>query len=230
MEYYSPSYLFDGNNPAPRPVINTAPAKIGYNGTFQISATGTISKVALIRNGSVTHGFNNDQNFQNLAFSQSGGTVTVNSPLNGNYAPAGAYMLFVFDAAGTPSVAKIVKIDPAVIMTNLNPRVVDQFEYPRLPAEWRTDNPPATVDVAAGNSRMVPWTVQSQVQLVRGNATGQGGLGFTGYQLSLGASGSVRRTVSDLTPVPRTGYRCATPATPGQPGPPRRRRPCRSAA
>lgn len=200
VEYYSPSYLFDGNNAAPRPIINTAPAKIGYNGSFQITATGTVSKVALVRNGSVTHGFNNDQNFQNLAFSQSGSTVTITSPLNGNYAPPGAYMLFVFDAAGTPSVAKIIKIDPAVIMTQLNPRVVDQFEYPRLPAEWRTNNPPATVDVAAGNSRMVPWTVQSQVQLVRGNATGQGGLGFTGYQLSLGTSGNIRRTVSDLTP------------------------------
>ena len=85
-----------------------------------------------------------------------------------------------------------MQIDPAVIMTQLNPRVVDQFEYPRLPAEWRTNNPPATVDVAAGNSRMVPWTVDSQVQLVRGNATGQGGLGYTGYQLALGTSGNIR--------------------------------------
>ncbi|MBB5869659.1 hypothetical protein F4553_003038 [Allocatelliglobosispora scoriae] len=200
VEYYSPNYLFDGNNAAPRPVISAAPAKIGYNGSFQITATGTVSRVTLLRNGSVTHGFNNDQNFQELAFSQSGGTVTITSPLNGNYAPPGSYMLHVFDAAGTPSVAKLIKIDPAVIMTQLNPRVVDQFEYPRLPAEWRTNNPPATVDVAAGNSRMVPWAVDSQVQLVRGNATGQGGLGFTGYQLALGATGNIRRTVSDLTP------------------------------
>ncbi len=200
VEYYSPAYLFDGNQPAARPVINTAPQKIGYNGNFQITATGTVSRVALVRNGSVTHGFNNDQNFQNLAFSQSGGTVTITSPLNGNYAPPGAYMLFVFDANGTPSVAKIVQIDPAVKMTQLNPRVVDQFEYPRLPAEWRTSNPPTTIDVAAGTGRMTPWTVDGQVQLVRGTATGQGGLGLTGYQLALGTTGNIRRTVGDLTP------------------------------
>jgi hypothetical protein len=200
VEYYSPGYLFDGNQPAVRPVISSAPQKIGYNGTFQITATGTVSRVALVRNGSVTHGFNNDQNFQNLAFSQTGGTVNISAPLNGNYAPPGAYMLFVFDANGTPSVAKILQIDPSVKLTQLNPRVVDQFEYPRLSAEWRTANPPAVVDVATGKSRMVPWAVDSPVQLVRGTATGQGGLGLTGYQLALGASGNIRRTVNDLTP------------------------------
>ncbi|WP_328473261.1 ThuA domain-containing protein [Actinoplanes sp. NBC_00393] len=200
VEYYSPSYLFNGDQLAPRPVINTAPAAIGYHGNFAITASGTVSRVTLVRNGSVTHGFNNDQNFQDLAFSQSGGTVTVTAPANGTYAPPGSYMLFVWDAAGTPSVAKIVKIDPAVKLTQLNPRVVDQFEYPRVPTEWRTANPPATVDVAPGNTRMSPWTVGSQIQLARGTVAGQGGLGLTGYQLSLGATGSIQRTLSSLTP------------------------------
>ncbi|MDG4825162.1 ThuA domain-containing protein [Asanoa sp. WMMD1127] len=200
VEYYSPAYLFNGDQPAPRPVINTAPATIGYNGSFGITTSGTVSRVTLVRNGSVTHGFNNDQNFQDLAFSQSGSTVTVNAPANGTYAPPGSYMLFVWDSAGTPSIAKILKVDPAVKLSQLNPRVVDQFEYPRLPAEWRTANPPATVDVAAGNTRMSPWTVDSQVQLVRGTVSGQGGLGLTGYQLSLGNAGAVRRTLSSLTP------------------------------
>ncbi|GGN65794.1 hypothetical protein GCM10010112_27550 [Actinoplanes lobatus] len=200
VEYYSPAYLFNGDQPAPRPVINTAPAKIGYNGGFTVTASGTVSRVTLVRNGSVTHGFNNDQNFQDLAFSQSGGTVTVTAPADGTYAPPGSYMLFVWDANGTPSVAKILQIDPAVKLTQLNPRVVDQFEYPRLPAEWRTANPPATVDVAPGNTRMSPWTVDSQVQLARGTVTGQGGLGLTGYQLGLGNAGNIRRTLTDLTP------------------------------
>ncbi|MET7950111.1 LamG-like jellyroll fold domain-containing protein [Micromonospora sp. NPDC005324] len=200
VEYYSPSYLFNGDQLAPRPVITTAPQKIGYNGNFAITASGAVSRVSLVRNGSVTHGFNNDQNFQDLAFSQSGSTVNITAPVNGTYAPPGSYMLFVFDAAGTPSVAKIVQIDPSVKLTQLNPRVVDQFEYPRVPTEWRTSNPPAVVDVAAGNARMAPWTVESPVQLVRGTATGQGGLGLTGYQLSLGNAGSIKRTINGLTP------------------------------
>ena len=67
---------------------------------------------------------------------------------------------------------------------------------PRLPAEWRTANPPGTVDVAAGSTRMSPWTVGSQVQLARGTVAGQGGLGLTGYQLSLGAAGSAKRILA----------------------------------
>jgi type 1 glutamine amidotransferase len=200
VEYYSPSYLFNGDQPAPRPVINTAPAKIGYNGSFAVNASGTVSRVTLVRNGSVTHGFNNDQNFQDLAFSQSGSTVNITAPVNGTYAPPGSYMLFVWDAAGTPSVAKIVKIDPTVKLTQLNPRVVDQFEYPRIPTEWRTNTAPAVVDVATGGTRMSPWTVESPVQLVRGTATGQGGLGLTGYQLALGSAGGIKRTIGSLTP------------------------------
>ncbi|GAB3840332.1 LamG-like jellyroll fold domain-containing protein [Kribbella italica] len=200
VEYYSPSYLFDGDEPAQRPVITTAPDKIGYNGNFQIAASGGVSRVTLVRNGSVTHGFNNDQNFQDLAFSQSGGTVNITAPADGTYAPPGAYMLFVFDADGTPSVAKIVDIDPTVAMDQRTPQVVDQFEYPRLPADWRGGNPAPVVDVAPGNGRMTPWTIESQVQLVRGAAAGQGGLGLTGYYLGLGASGSLERTLKGLDP------------------------------
>ncbi|WP_433005618.1 LamG-like jellyroll fold domain-containing protein [Kribbella sp. CA-294648] len=200
VEYYSPSYLFDGDQPAVRPVISNAPEKIGYNGDFQITASGPVSRVTLVRNGSVTHGFNNDQNFQDLQFSQAGGTVNITSPVDGTFAPPGAYMLFVFDADGTPSVAKIVDIDPKVTMDQRTPQVVDQFEYPRLPTDWRGANPAPVVDVAPGNARMTPWTVKSQVQLVRGTATGQGGLGLTGYHLGLGSSGSLERTLKGLDP------------------------------
>ena len=36
VEYYSPSYLFDGDEPAVRPEITDAPNRIGYDGTFEI--------------------------------------------------------------------------------------------------------------------------------------------------------------------------------------------------
>ena len=50
--------------PRPRRSATTAPSSV--------SASGDVSRVTLVRNGSVTHGFNNDQNFQDLAFSQTG--------------------------------------------------------------------------------------------------------------------------------------------------------------
>lgn len=198
VEYYSPSYLFDGQEAAVRPTITKAPEKIGYNGTFQVQTGANVSRVALVRNGSVTHGFNNDQSFQDLAFTAGSGSVTVTAPQNGTYAPPGSYMLYVFDADGTPSVAKIVDIDPTVEMDQRTPQVVDQFEYPRLPAEWRSGTYPNTYDVTPGDGRMTPWVVDGQVQLVRGAAANQGGLGRTGYQLSLGANGSLERPIAGL--------------------------------
>lgn len=200
VEYYSPSYLYDGAQLAERPEITDAPAKVGYDGTFGIDVSGTVSRVTLVRNGSVTHGFNNDQNFQDLEFTQSGGSLSVTAPEDGTYAPPGAYMLFVFDEDGTPSVAEIVDIDPAVKMDQRTPKVVDQFEYPKLPAEWRSANPPMVIDLAPGAGRMSPWSIQAPVQLVRGAAPSQGGLGLTGYHLALGNAGSIERTLTGLDP------------------------------
>lgn len=198
VEYYSPSYLYDGNTSATRPTI-TAPKKIGYNGTFTVSTSAaSVSRVTLLRNGSVTHGFNNDQNFQELTFTQSGGNLTINAPANATYAPPGAYMVFVWDANGTPSVGSILDIDPTVKLDSRTPIVVDQFEYPRLPLEWRSANPPALYDVGPGNGRMAPWSVTNAVQLVRSTGASQGGLGIVGYHLGLGANGSLTRSLTGL--------------------------------
>ncbi|WP_374455660.1 LamG-like jellyroll fold domain-containing protein [Nocardioides sp.] len=196
VEYYSPAYLFDGNQPATRPVVTNAPKKVGYNGTFTLSSDKPVERVTLVRNGSVTHGFNNDQNFQDLSFTQSGATVSIAGPADANYAPPGAYMVFVW-SDGVPSVANIVQVDPQVKVESPAPKVVDQFEYPRLPTSWQSGNYDS-VQVAAGNSRMSPWVVAKQVQLIRANAGGMGALGLTGYHLSLGADGDLTRTLKGL--------------------------------
>ncbi len=146
----------------------------------------------------MTHGFNNDQNFQDLSFTQSGSTVSITSPSNGNYAPPGAYMVFAWNADGTPSLADIVQIDPQVKMDSPAPKVVDQFEYPRLPVNWQSNNVPASFDVAPGNGRMSPWEVDSQVQLIRAAQPSMGGLGLTGYHLAVGADGDLTRTLQGL--------------------------------
>ncbi|MDT0188006.1 LamG-like jellyroll fold domain-containing protein [Microbacterium sp. ARD31] len=198
VELYSPAYLFDGDEPAERPVITGAPKKIGYDGTFAVTSDSPIERVTLVRNGSVTHGFNNDQNFQDLSFTQSGGTVTITTPANANLAPPGAYMVFLWDEDGTPSVADIVQVDPTVRMDSPAPKVVDQFEYPRLPVGWQSINVPASFDVAPGNGRMSPWEVDSQVQLIRAAQPSMGGLGLTGYHLAVGAAGDLTRTLQGL--------------------------------
>ncbi len=115
IEYFTPPYLYknDGSGQlAARPVISAAPASIGVNTTFTISSdqAAGIRKVALVGLGDVTHGVDQGQRYVPLKFSAAGTTLTVTGPPNGGVAPPGYYMLFVIDAAGVPSVAKMVQV------------------------------------------------------------------------------------------------------------------------
>jgi hypothetical protein len=73
-----------------------------YGETFTLQVDGTIARVALMRCGSVTHGYDSDQRYIGLAFSQQGDQLTVTAPPDGATAPPGYYMLWVVDAAGVP--------------------------------------------------------------------------------------------------------------------------------
>ena len=119
IEIYSPAYLFTtGGIPATRPVIQSAPASIGYgSGTFQVDwnypnnqTPDDINSVVLARPGSDTHAWNMEQRLVGLAFTSSSGELTVNLPPNSNIAPPGYYMLFILNKAGVPSVASFVQV------------------------------------------------------------------------------------------------------------------------
>jgi hypothetical protein len=112
-EIYYPPYLFkkDGSGQfATRPVLTgvTVPR---YNQVFTatLSNSTLISKVTLVRVGSVTHTFNMYQRFLKLNFSQNGTSITVHAPASRTIAPPGYYMLFVLNGSGVPSEAKIIK-------------------------------------------------------------------------------------------------------------------------
>lgn len=107
-EIFSPPYLFKGA----RPTITTAPSQVGYGQPLAISSpeAASISTVALIRSGSVTHQIDTDQRYISLNFTRSGTTITTTSPANGALAPPGYYMLFVVNSQGVPSVASWVQV------------------------------------------------------------------------------------------------------------------------
>lgn len=115
-EIYYPPYLFDrAGNRAARPTISSATTVANPGTTLTIASpeAAAVSRVSLVKVGSVTHSFDMDQRFQQLPFARSGTTLRATLPANVNRTPPGYYMVFVINGAGVPSVAKFVRINVA---------------------------------------------------------------------------------------------------------------------
>ena len=144
-EVFTPPYLYkkDGSGElASRPTITDAPATVEHGAPLRIDTpdAGAIRKVGLVRLGAVTHSVDMDQRYVPLAFTAGNGTLTVTGPANVNIAPPGPYMLFVVDAAGVPSVARMVTLP----LTNSPPTVTLT-----RPGTAATFSARATVNMAA---------------------------------------------------------------------------------
>ncbi|HEX3975509.1 MAG TPA: fibronectin type III domain-containing protein [Solirubrobacteraceae bacterium] len=109
-QVYSPAYLAKG----PRPTISSVPSSVSYGSNFNVSMgdASTVSAVNLISLGSDTHQSDMDQHFVPLSFTQSGNTLSIQSPSGGTYAPPGHYMLFILNANGVPAIAPIIAVTP----------------------------------------------------------------------------------------------------------------------
>jgi hypothetical protein len=113
QEIYEPAYLFNSDgSPANRPTISSVSGAVRYGSTFQVTTpdAADISSITLIRPGSPTHAFDQDQRFVGLSFTADSGVLNVTAPPNGNIAPPGYYMLFILNSAGTPSIATFVQL------------------------------------------------------------------------------------------------------------------------
>ena len=121
VELYSPPYLFAGA----RPTITSAPAVVSFGQSYFVETpdAANIAKVRWIRLGSVTHAFNMNQRINSLSFSQAPGGLNVVSPSNPNLAPPGHYLLFILNANGVPSIAKIVQLGGSIAPDSTPPTV-----------------------------------------------------------------------------------------------------------
>jgi len=106
-EIYSPPYLFKGA----RPSITSVPGVIQYNNHFTLGTPdgARIAKVTLLRLGSPTHAFDENQRYVELAFTQVAGGLDVTVPPGQNIIIPGHYMLYLVDTNGVPSVSSIVR-------------------------------------------------------------------------------------------------------------------------
>lgn len=112
--------------------------------TIDTPDAAAIRKVALIKLGAVTHSTDMDQRYVPLPFTTQAGSVTATGPANANIAPPGPYMLVVVDAAGVPSVAKMVSVSAAAPPPPVAPTV--SITQPSAGASFTA---PATVSIAA---------------------------------------------------------------------------------
>jgi YVTN family beta-propeller protein len=116
IEVYYPPYLYDASGAlAARPTIESAPGTIDIGTTFPVdfaSAPG-ISRVVMVKTGSVTHSWNTEQRFVELSFNAIGSRLMVQAPARAADAPPGFYLLFVINTAGTPSIARIARVNVA---------------------------------------------------------------------------------------------------------------------
>lgn len=106
-QLFSPPYLFRGG----RPHI-TSVAALEYGQPFRITTPDAdgITRVTLVRAGSVTHGTDMNQRFQRLSFVRESGALTVSAPASRNIAPPGHYLLFVLNGDDVPSVGSMVQL------------------------------------------------------------------------------------------------------------------------
>lgn len=115
-QIYKPSYLFDDNgNLAARPTVVEVPEHVqsGTTFTIQVDDAADIAKITFVKAGAVTHDFNMNSGFTELTFTVGpNNTITVYLPGAELGINAGSWMLFVWDAAGVPSVAPIIEVDP----------------------------------------------------------------------------------------------------------------------
>ncbi|KAL2072997.1 hypothetical protein VTL71DRAFT_10321 [Oculimacula yallundae] len=111
-EIYSPGYLFNPDgSAATRPVITSVSNTVNVGGTLTVVTDSSVTRLSLVRYGSVTHTVDTDQ--RRIPFdSVSGTTNTITVPSDPGVALPGYWMLFAINAKGVPSIAKTVKITP----------------------------------------------------------------------------------------------------------------------
>ncbi|HSV64377.1 MAG TPA: galactose oxidase-like domain-containing protein [Mycobacteriales bacterium] len=149
IELFEPPYYS-----ATRPQLTRTQASLGWGRRFDLLTPDPagVVRVALMRAGAVTHAYDSDQRYVELASEPTVGAVgavTAWAPPSPDIAPPGYYLAFLIDAAGVPSVGQFVRLAPAasssgmLIQSNLGRRGDLEVVVPHPQGglqHWRRDN------------------------------------------------------------------------------------------
>jgi len=189
-EIYTPPYLFDATGArAARPAIISAPDTVMPGQLFQVgfSGAGSVSRVSFIKTGTTTHSNNMDQRYLQLPFTANGNLLDVQLPSRAGDLPPGYYMLFVLNAQGVPSVARIVRVG----ITTTDPGTSDF-----IPAAGGNGGGPFTLACEANEvlvgvrGSTATYVNQVAPQCVRVDASGQ----WVGSPVERGITGTAGTT------------------------------------
>jgi hypothetical protein len=158
FEIFTPPYLYrqDGSGGlATRPTTSGVPASTTYKTAFTMSSpqAASIRKVGLVRLGAPTHGQDQSQRYVPLQYTVSGTTLTVKTPNNPNEAPAGPYMLFAVDAAGAPSMSKILTVARTTVAAPATPNLAVNRPVTGSTPCATTEGPEKAVDGTTAGGR-----------------------------------------------------------------------------
>ena len=177
-ELFSPPYLFDAeDNPRRRPAIVSAPDQAAYAERITVGYehASDVERVTLLKSSAVTHSVNMEQRFLELSFSvqdggqggqggQGGKALSVTLPADAEIATPGHYLLFLLDAAGTPSEGHILKVgtEPSLAVpptvstppdnTGLDANLIVNGGFESGLANWTLCADAASVSIGTGSS------------------------------------------------------------------------------
>lgn len=163
-EIYYPPYLYnrDGSE-ARRPVIDSAPMTVQPSGALVLESAdaASVQRVTMVATGSVTHSFNMNQRFLELDFRRHGKRLVAQLPANSFDTPPGYYMVFIINQAGTPSMARIVRVNVKQ-EAGIDPDVVPVYRYAARDGSLRYQY---STDAALGGE----WVRQGEAFLAYGS-------------------------------------------------------------
>jgi len=108
---FTPPYLLNSDgSPKARPAITSAPTSASNGTNITVGTDRAVSKFSIVRLGTATHTVDTDQRRLSVTSTATTGGYTVAIPADRGIAVPGYYMLFAMDAAGTPSVSRIIQI------------------------------------------------------------------------------------------------------------------------
>ncbi|KAF4464150.1 galactose oxidase [Fusarium albosuccineum] len=111
-QIFTPSYLIAKNGaPARRPKIISVASTVKVGGKLAVATGSAVTTASLVRYGTTSHTVNTDQRRIPLTLKRTGkNKYWFRIPRDPGIAIPGYYMLFVMNAAGTPSVSKTIKV------------------------------------------------------------------------------------------------------------------------